>query len=354
MTARHESNEPIIIFDPHPRSKELIFRPQQWDRLQTLGRIVHAGEGRLDADTVDRYLPEAAALIGQTDLPTERLKRAKNLKAILNVEGNFLPNVDYETCFQKGIQVLAAAPAFALAVAESALAFALDLARGITAADRDFRAGNEEYGLAGNRDTFSLRQVDVGLIGFGNLARALVPLLAPFHCRIRVFDPWLPDSYVRDHHCEPASLEDVLSTSRVIFILATVTTENEGFIDDTRLALIQQGAAVILVSRAAVVDFEAFVRHVEEGHFRAATDVFPVEPVPPDDQVRQVEGLLLSAHRTGGLRDSFFRIGDMTIDDLSLIIAGLPPVRMQVARRETVARARSKPGRSYKKEELDS
>jgi phosphoglycerate dehydrogenase-like enzyme len=240
MTAPHDSNQPIIIFDPHPRSKELIFRPQQWDRLQTLGRIVHAGEGRLDANTVDRYLPEAAALIGQTDMPTERLKRAQNLKAILNVEGNFLPNVDYETCFQKGIQVLAAAPAFALAVAESALAFALDLARGITAADREFRAGREEYGLAGNRDTFSLRQADVGLIGFGNLARALVPLLAPFHCRIRVFDPWLPDSYMRDYHCEPASLEDVLSTSRVIFILATVTTENEGFIDDACLALIQK------------------------------------------------------------------------------------------------------------------
>jgi len=352
MNVDDGNSKPLILFDPLPRSKDLIFRPQQWDRFQTLGRIIHADEGRLDPDTVDTYLPAAAALVGQTDMPAERLNRAKNLKAILNVEGNFLPNVDYETCFQKGIHVLAAAPAFAPAVAESALAFALDLARGITAADRDFRAGNEKYGLAGNCDTFSLRQADVGFIGFGNLAGALLPLLAPFHCRIRVFDPWLPNSYVRDHHCEPASLEDVLSTSRVIFILATVTTENEGFIDDTQLALIQQGAAVILMSRAAVVDFEAFVGRVAEGQFRAATDVFPVEPVPSDNPVRRVEGLLLSAHRSGGLRDSFFRIGDLTIDDLSLILAGLPPVGMQAAQRETVARFRSKPGRRYKKEEL--
>ena len=352
MTPQSESHKPIIIFDPYPRSKELIFQPQQWDRLQTLGHIVHADEGRLDLDTIDTYLPDAAALIGQTDMPAERLNRAKNLKAILNIEGNFLPNVDYDICFRKGIQVLAAAPAFAPAVAESALAFALDLARGITTADRDFRTGNEKYGLAGNRDTFSLRQADVGFIGFGNLVKALLFLLAPFHCRIRVSDPWLPDSYLRDHHCEPSSLEDVLSKSRVIFILATVTTENEGFIGDTQLALIQPGAAVILVSRAAVVDFEAFVRRVEEGHFRAATDVFPLEPVPSDHPVRRVDGLLLSAHRTGGLRDSFFRIGDMAIDDLALILAGLPPVRMQAAQRETVARFRSKPGRSYKKEEL--
>ena len=66
------------------------------------------------------------------------------------------------------------------------------------------------------------------------------------------------------------------------------------------MALIQPGAAVVLMSRAAVVDFEAFVRRVEEGHFRAATDVFPLEPVPSDDPVRRVNGLLLSAHRTGG------------------------------------------------------
>ncbi|MEX1348056.1 MAG: hypothetical protein AB1Z31_10025, partial [Desulfobacterales bacterium] len=105
MTAQPESHEPIIIFDPYPRSKELIFQPPQWDRLQTLGRIVHADEGRLDPETIDRYLPDAAALIGQTDMPAERLKRAKNLKAILNVEGNFLPNVDYEICFRKGIHV---------------------------------------------------------------------------------------------------------------------------------------------------------------------------------------------------------------------------------------------------------
>ena len=353
MTARRERRNHVIIFDPYPRSKELIFRSEQWERLKTLGHIVHSDQGRLDAKTFETHLPDATVLIGQTDMPTERLKRAKNLRAILNVEGNFLPNVDYETCFQKGIHVLAAAPAFAPAVAESALAFALDLARGITTADRDFRAGKEKYGLAGNHDTLSLRQADVGFVGFGNLAKALLPLLAPFHCRIRVFDPWLPDFYVRDHHCEPASLEDVLATCRVIFILATVTAENEGFIDNTKLALIQPGAAVILMSRAAVVDFEAFVRHVEEGHFRAATDVFPVEPVPPDDPVRRVDSMLLSAHRTGGIRDSFFRIGEMTIDDLSLILEGLPPIRMQAAQRETVARFHSKPGRSYKKEELE-
>ena len=260
-----QAEKPIILFDPLPRSRDLIFRPEQWERLQSLGRVVAPEEGRLPAETFDRHLPEAVALIGQTDMPAERLARAKKLKVILNVEGNFLPNVDYETCFKNGIQVLAAAPAFALPVAECALGFALDLARGITAADRAFRNGREKYGLDGNPDTFSLIGAQVGLIGFGNLARALLPLLAPFHCRIKVYDPWLPEDLIREHYCLPTDLDDLLSTSRVIFILAAVTTDNKGFIGRRELALVRPGSAVLLMSRAAVVDWTAFIQGVEEG-----------------------------------------------------------------------------------------
>lgn len=352
MNGTHEHSEPIIIFDPYPRSKELIFRQTQWQRLQSLGRIVCHDENPIPSEIFDRHLPDAVAVIGQTDLPAERLERATKLKAILNVEGNFKPNVDYDACFRTGVQVLSAAPAFALPLAECALAFAIDLARGITIADREFRVGREKYGLESNREAFLLTGSEIGLIGFGNLGRALLPLLAPFHCHIKVFDPWLPDEFIKDHHCEPAGLDDLLSTSKVIFVLAAVTSKNEGFIGERELFLIEPGSVVLLMSRAAVVDFPAFLRCVEEGRFQAATDVFPVEPVPPDDPVRRIEGLLLSAHRTAGMREAFYRIGDMAVDDLALILSGLPPVRMQAARRETVALYRSKPGRSYKKNGL--
>ncbi len=350
MTTNHQASRSVILFDPYPRSRELIFRPEAWARLQSLGTVVSHEGGRMPSDMVERYLPETVAILGQTDMPTERLGRASKLRAILNVEGNFLPNVDYESCFRSGVHVLAAAPAFARPVAECALAFAIDLARGITFADQDFRAGRENYGLQSNRDAFSLFDAEVGLIGFGNLARCLLPLLAPFHCRIKVYDPWLPASLIGENQCTPAKLDDLLSTSRVIFILATVTTENEGFLGERELMLVRPGSVVLLMSRAAVVDFPAFLRCVEEGRFRAATDVFPVEPVPSEDPVRKIPGLLLSAHRAGALRESLYRIGEMAVDDLELILSGLPPVRMQPARRETVGRYRSKPGRSYGKE----
>ncbi len=99
----------------------------------------------MSADRFESYLPEMALLIGQSDLPRARLERASKLRAIINVETNFLQNVDYDVCFERGIHVLAPGSAFAKPVAEMALGMAIDLCRGVTNADRAMRAGNEKW-----------------------------------------------------------------------------------------------------------------------------------------------------------------------------------------------------------------
>jgi phosphoglycerate dehydrogenase-like enzyme len=178
-------DRPLIVIDPEPRGLAEIFEPAVLARLQSLGRLeIHDGAGRMPAARLDALLPEAVLLIGQSDMPRERLDRAPRLRAIVNVETNFLQNVDYETCFERGIHVLTPSSAFAKPVADMTLGLMIDLARGITAADRATRAGTEKWLLEGAEGCFSLYGVEVGLIGFGDLARAFTPLLAPFHGRI--------------------------------------------------------------------------------------------------------------------------------------------------------------------------
>jgi phosphoglycerate dehydrogenase-like enzyme len=100
---------------------------------------------------------------------------------------------------------------------------------------------------------------------------------------------------------------------------------------------------VVLVSRAAVVDFEALFDQVAAGRLLAGIDVWPTEPVPLDARARELEGLVLSPHRAGGIPQAFLAIGEMVCDDLELIAAGLPPVRMQQAAPELVGRYRNRP-----------
>jgi phosphoglycerate dehydrogenase-like enzyme len=340
----------VILFDPSPRTALLIFAGDMQQRFERLGRVAGIEEsktGKLPAELVEATLPDAVAIVGQTDLDAPRLARAPKLKVVINVEGNFAQNVDYAECFRRGIQVLSIAPVFAQPVAEMALGLALDLARGITRADKLMREGNEQYGLAGARDCFVLRGATMSFIGCGNLGRALIPLLAPFRPRLLIHDPWLPDSLVRELGGEPASLEGALSEARVIFALSGVTEENRGLLNRARLETIRSDAIFLLLSRAGLVDFDALLYLIAAGRFRAATDVFPEEPVPADARARQVAGLLLSSHRAGALPATLAAIGEMVVDDLGLILQGLPPQRLQPARAETVSRWRNPPGRTY-------
>jgi len=47
----------------------------------------------------------------------------------------------------------------------------------------------------------------------------------------------------------PAPLEQVLADSRIVFVLAGATTENQAMLDADRLNLLQKGACLVLVSR---------------------------------------------------------------------------------------------------------
>jgi phosphoglycerate dehydrogenase-like enzyme len=332
----------VILVDPLPRTLDMICDAPTRARLEALGSLVIHEDERMPDDLVDAHLPAAEAILGQTAMPAERLDRAPRLRAIVNVEGNFLPNVDYAACLDRGVHVLNASPAFAPAVAEAALGMAIDLARGIGAADRAMRAGTETYGLESNADAFLLAGSPVGIVGFGDLGRELRRLIAPFRNSVKVYDPWLPDDVIRRHDAEPAPLEDVLA-QRVIFVFASVTADNERFLGRRELERIRPGSAFLLMSRAGVVDFDAFVELVAAGRFRAATDVWPDEPVPTEHPARTVEGLFLSPHRAGGMREAFLEIGRLAVADLELILRGLPPVCCRRAERETAGRLRSRP-----------
>lgn len=338
------ASDPVILLDPHPRTVDLIFTPSDLRRLERLGRVVtHEGSPTPDS-WVEEHLPNVVAVVGQTALPRERLDRAPDLRLVANVEGNFLPNVDYEACHDRGIYVVSTGPVFARPVAEMALGFALATARRVHEADAAIRRGAESlYGEGDNHDSFLLHGKTLGMLGFGNLGRALLPLLRPFTSDIVVHDPWIHDNVLLEAGVKPVSEEELFARSRVAFILAAVTEANRGSIGARHFSAMERGSVVVLASRAGVVDFDALLDAADSGHVRAAIDVFPEEPIPADHRARRTPNTLLSAHRSGSVPEIWTDMGEMVVDDLELVLRGLPPQRCQRALPETVGRMRSKP-----------
>ena len=333
---------PLVISAPEPRTLDLIFTPDKLADLRKRYRIVETdpdGVAKLPAAT----LGEARYIVGQPPISPETLGQMKSLRCVFNVETNLINNMPYDTLFQRGIYVVTPGAVFAEPVAEMGLALALNLARNVVDADLAFRNGEELWGGDGNQTARLISGSDIGIIGFGDLGKALNRVLSGFRARIRVFDPWLPPSMLIEHGVEPASLDTVLSQSDFVFVVAAVTSENEGFLGAKAFAKMRQGAAFILLSRAGVVDFPDLMAAVKSGHILAASDVFPEEPLAADHPVRALPGFLRSAHRAGALNSAFKKMGDMVLEDMDLMDRGLPPMRCKRAERETVSRMRSKP-----------
>lgn len=332
---------PKILIDPNFRRMEEIFDKEELSRLSSIAEIVWGRNDPAPEHVVNEVRDSVFAVVSP-GWHYGSVSSFPQLHAILDV-GGILPSpksLDYKECFSRGIRVLTCAPAFGPMVSEMALGMVIAAAREIVEGHNAFTEGEEKYGWDGNIDTFTLFDQKVGFIGYGGLARNIKPLLDPFHCHFQAFDPWLPDHFLRNQGVLPVSLDELLSSSKVIFVFAIPTQENKAMLDRNLLNKIQKGTILALMSRAYVVDFDALTDCVNERRFKAVIDVFPQEPLPKDHPIRNAPGVILSAHRAGSVERDLRLIGHMAVDDLFAMISGLPPTEMQLAQPELVFKLR--------------
>ena len=216
-------NKPIIITDPYPRTMDILFSKENLKYLKKNFTLIKAP--KVNKKTFYKEnISNVSYIFGQPDLPTELIKKQSKLKAIFNVESNFMDNMDYDYCFKNNIHVLATSPVFAQPVAEMALGLTLSIARSIHIAHNDFINRKEKYGGEISKNNFLIKNKKIGLLGFGDLAKSLVPLLRAFTNDIIAYDPWVPDIEIKKNNIKPSNLKNLLSTSEVIYVLAENTS----------------------------------------------------------------------------------------------------------------------------------
>ena len=334
--------KPIVISDPYPRTLDLIFTKKKLKELKSKYKIINAPQ-KNKKKFYEENIQNALFIMGQPNLDKKLLSKAKKLKAIINVESNFMKNMDYEYCFKKGIHVIATSPVFSKPVAEIALGMTLSLLRNIHIAHSDFVNGKEKYGLESNLNASLLSEKKIGLLGFGDLAKSLYPLLLPFTKDINVYDPWVPKTNIKKLGFKSISLNQMFKKCEVIYVLAAVTTKNKNLIDKKLLNKMKSNSLFILMSRAAVVNFNDLIKRVKKGDIFVAIDVFPKEPVAKNNPIRKVKNILFSAHRAGALETAFYNMGNIVLKDMSLISKNLQPKFCKKAESKTVGLLASKP-----------
>lgn len=326
-----------LIMDQHFRQIEELFRPSAYNALKDLCSITGGVNWAMPRDKFLNALPEAEFVVAaKPALTREDIATAPNLKAVIEVSGTFQTGIDYEACFDRGIEVLSCAPGFRYSVAEMTLGLMLAGARGIVEEHERFRAGSERW-LNDNIGTdFTLYGQSISFVGYGSIARETARLLEPFAPQIKAFDPWLKASGNAPDSIEFCELEEAVTTSRCVVIAAMPTEENYQLVSRDLIRKIPQATLVVVISRAHLVDFKALTEAAERGQIRIASDVFPSEPVSKRDPIRQTENAIWSPHRAAAVEGGRHPIGDMILHDINAIQAGRPDRQLQPASLQTV------------------
>ena len=294
----------------------------------------------MPAERLEALLPEMELLIGQSDMPKARLDRARKLRAHHQRRDQFPAE-------RRLRDLLRARHPCAHAELGLRPAGRRDGARHgdrplprHDAADRAMRAGDEKWLLDGAEGCFSLYGARVGLIGFGDLARAFTPLLAPFGCPIKAYDPWVSDHFMAGLRRRRRLARGGAVDSQVIVVFAAVTSENQGFLGKREFELIDAGLGLPADEPRRRRRFPRVPAPGRERPLPRRDRRLPRRARAARRPARKVEGLLLSPHRAGAMTEALYEIGRQTVADAELILRGLPPLSCRRAQRETVARSR--------------
>ena len=163
------------------------------------------------------------------------------------------------------------------------------------------------------------------MIGFGRIGRALVEMLRGFDVRWRVYDPFASRELAVGTPVQFDSLNRVLKRSSFLVVTAAATEKTRHLINRERLAMLQDGAAVINIARGSIIDLDALTREVQSGRLRCALDVTdPEEPLPVSHPLRTTPGAIMTPHIGGGGRNTRGQMADAAMDELQRFFGGEP------------------------------
>src|SRR5262249_22484230 len=121
-------------------------------------------------------------------------------------------------------------------------------------------------------------------------------------------------------------LDELLRTSDIVVVLASLNDETGGLLNATKLALMKPSAILVNMARGGIVDEPALIAALKDRTIAgAAIDVFAVEPLPADSPLRELPNVILTPHMIGHTYEAHHSLEVATRENLDRILAGQAP-----------------------------
>jgi D-3-phosphoglycerate dehydrogenase len=264
--------------------------------LEPLGVAVESRQCRTEVDLL-AAVPDADYVITQFAPVNGRVIAAMQRARVIVRYGIGVDNVDLEAAREKNIPVCNV-PAYCIdEVADQTLAFILATTRLVVGNNTNVHSGR--WSLAGTVDKMkALRDLTVGVVGFGRIGREVIQRLVPFKCAIRVLDPLISPADISAAGAAAAdSIDALLPECDVVTLHCPSTPQTRRIINKNSLAKIRPGAILINVGRGDLVETAALVESLGSGRLSAAAlDVCDPEPIPAGHPLLGMPNVILASH----------------------------------------------------------
>ena len=282
-------------------SSRILITDIAWPDLDIEREVLAAVDGELmlagggSAEEIIALAPQADAILTcWKDVPAEALDIAPNCRVVSRY-GIGLDNIPINHATELGMLVTNV-PDFCLEeVSDHVMALLLATARQL------FPLARTPDRSGWTRDTPRpiprVRGQTLGLIGFGNIARALVPKALGCGLRVIAFTPRLRADEAPAGVEVTNDLSVLLAASDYVSIHCPLTDETAHLIDANALAQMKPSALLINTSRGGVIDESALIRALKDGQIGgAALDVTDPEPPSADNPLLALENVIVTPH----------------------------------------------------------
>jgi len=256
------------------------------DEIFGPGMVTHVDEG----EPLDAVAGEITALLHVlTPVTPAFIAAAPKLKLVQKL-GVGVNTIALDAARDHGVAVCNMPGTNSQAVAEMALSLMMAVLRRTCFFDARTRGG--EGWTADPSELDSVGEVGgrtVGLVGFGNSAQLLAPVLAALGAKV-VYTA----RSERDGPYEYWPLDRLVAEADIVSLHMPLTDETRGRIDPLAM---KKGAVLVNTARGELVDEARLVEALASGHLRGAgLDVFGEEPLPRGNPLLGLPNVVLAPH----------------------------------------------------------
>ena len=285
----------FIVGVPNPRPEQTFELEQE--ALDPIDARLNPFQAREPGEYLEALADADAVLMTPRTWLTAEVVRGLRKCKVISAAGIGVDKVDLDAATEAGIPVTNVPDIFTEEVADQAFMLLLAVNRKLLYCHEMATSGRWAQAYAGLGSMPKIHGSTLGLVAFGNIARAVARRAQGFGMRVLAYDPFVEPAAMTGLGVEPRSLDDVLRESDFVSVHAPHSKGTHHLMGKAQFALMKPSAVFVNTGRGKVVDEPALIRALEAGQIAGAgLDVLEEEPPEPNNPLLKMPNVVVTPH----------------------------------------------------------